>query len=68
MKDSSITATNNIFLKAYFSMAIEAKELQTEVKGFLRVTNVTYFETLELIHDNFQGQTTGEHLRDTTTR
>lgn len=56
------------FLKAYFSMAIETKKLQTEVKYFLRDTNVTYSETLELIHTDFIVQTWGEHLRDTTTQ
>jgi len=49
-------------------MAIEAKELQTEVKGFLRDTNAKYLDTLELIYTYFRVQTTGEHLRDTTIR
>jgi len=48
-------------------MAIEATELQTEVKGFLQDTNATYLETLELIHADFRVQTTGEHLCDTVT-
>ena len=49
-------------------MAIEATELQMEVKGFLRDTNAAYLETLELIHAGFRVQTTGEHIRDTMTR
>ena len=35
-KGNLTTTKDDIFLKAYFSMAIEAAELQTEVKGFLR--------------------------------
>jgi len=49
-------------------MAIEATEIQTEVKGFLRDTNATYSETLELIHADFRVQTTNKHIRDTTMR
>jgi len=67
-KGNLIATKDDIFLKAYFSMAIEAKELQTEVKGFLRDTSATYSETLELIHADFRVQTTGEHLHDTTTQ
>jgi len=63
-----ITATDNIFFKAYFSMAIEVKELQQEVKEFLRDTNAVYAETLELIHTYFRIQMTGEHLHDTSTQ
>jgi len=40
-KGNSISAKDNVFLKAYLSIAIEAVELQTEVKGFLRDTNTT---------------------------
>jgi len=65
---NSIAAKDKVFLKAYFSMAIEAKELQTEVKGFLCDMSATYSETLELIHADFRAQTTYEHLCDTTTR
>ena len=67
-KGNSIAAKDDGFLKVYFSMAIEAKELQTEVKGFLRYMNTTYSEKLELIHADFISQTTGEHLCDTTIR
>jgi len=67
-KGNSITVKGDVFLKAYFLMAIEAKELQTEVKSFLRDTSSTYSETLELIHARFRVQTTGENLRDTTTQ
>ena len=45
-KGSSITTKDDILLKAYFSMAIEVKELQTEVKDFLCDTSATYSETL----------------------
>jgi len=53
-KGNSIAAKDSVFLKAYLLMAIEAKELQTEVKGFLRDTSATYLETLELIHADFR--------------
>jgi len=67
-KGNLIATKDNVFLKAYFSMAIEATEHQTVVKGFLRNTKATYSETLELIHADFRAQTTGQHLCDTTTR
>ena len=48
-------------------MAVEATELQTEVKEFLCDTSTKYSETLELIHVDFRVQTTDKHLRDTAT-
>jgi len=53
-KGNSISAKDNIFLKVYFSMEIEATQLKTEVKGFLRDMNATYLETRELIHADFR--------------
>jgi len=67
-KGDLIAAKDDVFLKACFSMDIEATELQTEVKGFLRDTNATYLETLELIHADIRVQIAGKHLRDTTMR
>ena len=67
-KGNLITATEDVFLKAYFSMTIEAKEFQQEVKGLIRYTSTAYSETLELIHSDFHVQTTGENLHDTSTR
>ena len=67
-KGHSIVYKDAIFLKTYFSMDIEAKELQTEVKGFLRDKHNTYSETFELIHADFQVQTSWENLRDITTQ
>ena len=49
-------------------MEIEATELQTEAKGFLRNTNATYSETLELIQADIRVRTTGEYFRNTTMR
>jgi len=66
-KGNLIAAKDNAFLEAYFSIAVEATEPHTGVKGFLRDTNTTYSETLELIHASFRVQTAGEHLCDTTT-
>jgi len=67
-KGNLIATKDNVFLRAYFSMTIESTELHTEVKGFLRDTNATFSDTLEVIHAEFRVQTTGEYLRDTTTR
>jgi len=67
-KGNLIAIKDDVFLKVYFLMTIEATELQTEVKGFLRDTNTSYSETLELTHADFRVQTTEEHLRITTTR
>jgi len=66
-KGNSIATKCDVFLKAYFSMVIKAKELQTEIKGFLRDTNAPYSETLELTHEDFRVQKMVEHLRDMTT-
>ena len=63
-KGKLIVAKDDVFLKACFSIVIEATELQTEVKDFLRNTNSTYSETLELIHADLRVQTTGEYLCD----
>ena len=49
-------------------MAIESKELQTEVKVFLRDMNSIYSKIIDLIYVYFVFQTTGENLCDTTTR
>ena len=57
-------AAYNVFLKSYFAMTIEAKELQHEVNRFLKNLSLTYAEILERTHT----QITGEHMRDTTTR
>lgn len=67
-RGNSITIKGDVFLKAYFLMAIEAKDLQTEVNSFLRDTSATCLVTLELIHAGFRVQTMGEKLRDTTTQ
>jgi len=67
-KGCLIASKDKVFLKAYSSMEAEATELQTEVTYFLRDMNATYLETLELTHADFRVQTTGDHLRDTTTR
>jgi hypothetical protein len=51
------------FRKAYFSMAIDAPELQSEVKRFLKDPTVSYSETLENIHAGYRAQTTTEDMR-----
>ena len=55
--------TNNVFLKAYFAIVIEAPGLQTEVRVFLKDTTESYTETLEEIHADYRAQTTGEDIR-----
>jgi len=41
-KAKSVAVTDNVFLKSYFAIAIEAKEPQQEVEGFLKDTNFIY--------------------------
>ena len=62
-KTNSIAVTDEIFLKAYFSMAIDAPELQSEVKKFLKDPTSSYGTTLEAIHSDYRAQTTGEEMR-----
>jgi hypothetical protein len=62
-KTNYIAVTDEIFLKAYFSMAIEAPELQPEVKKFLKDPASSYGATLESIHSDYRAQTTGEEMR-----
>ena len=58
-----MVVTDNIFLKAYFEMTIEAPALQTEIRGFLKDTTKSYTEILEEIHTNYRAQVTGEDIR-----
>ena len=44
-------------------MAIEAPELQSEVKKFLKDPSSSYGVTLESIHSDYRAQTTGEEMR-----
>ena len=53
-KIKSVTVIDNVFLQAYFDMAIEAKELQQEVKHFLEDSSSSYHEILERIHADYQ--------------
>jgi anthranilate/para-aminobenzoate synthase component I len=62
-KGNSVAVHDEVFLKAYFSMAIDAPELQSEVKKFLKDTSVSYSETLENIHADYRAQTTTENMR-----
>ena len=45
-------------------MAIKYKELQHEVKGFLKDNSSSYHEILENIHAGYCKQMTGDHMRD----
>ena len=55
--------TDNVFLKAHFAMIIEAPELQAEVRGFLKDTDSTYSEVLEIIHADYRAQNTAKDVR-----
>ena len=44
-------------------MTIDAPELQSEVKTFLKEPSSTYSETLKSIHLDYRAQTTGEEMR-----
>ena len=52
-KGNLIPDTDDLFLKVYVAMEIEAKELYPESKGFQQDTNTTYSDTLELTHADF---------------
>ena len=44
-------------------MVIEAPELQTEVRGFLKDTTKSYMEILGIIHSDYRVNTTGKDIR-----
>ena len=62
-KHDSVAVTDDVSLKAYFTMTIEAPELQTEVRGLLKDTDAFYSEILEIIHADYRAQTTGKDIR-----
>ena len=49
-KDTYVRVTERVFLKVYFAMAIETKELQHKLKGLLKESKSTYTETLHFNH------------------
>ena len=62
-RENSVAVHGAVFLKAYFSMAIDAPELQSEVKKFLKDPTASYSQTLESIHSDYCAQTMGEEMR-----
>ena len=62
-KGNLVAVTDVVFLKAYFTKVIEALELQTEVRGFLKDISRTYIEVLEDIRAEYRAQATGEDIR-----
>ena len=62
-KHDSVAVTDGVFLKAYFAMTIEAPKLQAEVRGFLKDTDSTYSEILEIIHADYRAQTMTKDVR-----
>ena len=65
-RDTSVAVTDDVFLRAYFSKVIEAPELQDEVKKLIKDKTGSYESILELIHQDYRAQETGEALRDHT--
>ena len=63
-KDNSVAVTDDVFLRAYFAKVIQAPELQTEVKKLITDKDGTYETILQLIHDDYRAQETGDALRD----
>ena len=59
IKGNLVVVINDVFLKDYFAKVIEAPELQTEVRDFLKDTSKSYIEVLEDIHNNYRAQATG---------
>ena len=43
-------------------MVIEAPELQTEVRGFLKDRTKAYVKILEEIHADYRAQTSGKYI------
>ena len=66
-RDNSTAIQDDIFLRAYFAKAIEAPELQTNVKKLVTDRAGTYDSILELIHKDFRAQETNDALRDNPT-
>ena len=58
-----VAVHDEVFSKAYFSMAIDAPELQSEVKKFLKDPAASYSETLENIHADYRDQMATEDMR-----
>ena len=58
-----MAVTDDFFLKAYFKTVIEALELQTEVREFLKYTTKTYTKILEEIHADYRARATEEDIR-----
>ena len=63
---NSVAVHDEVFLKAYFSMAIDEPELQSEVKKFLKDPKASYSQTSENIHTDYRAQTTTEDMRVNT--
>ena len=53
-KGNSVTVTDDVFFKDYFEMVIEAPELQTEVRGFLKDITKTYTEILDEFQTDYR--------------
>ena len=51
-RSNSAAVMDEVLLKAYFSMAIDATELQSEVKKFSKDITSSYLPTLEVIHSD----------------
>ena len=53
-------------MRAFLSRTIEAPELQSEVKKFLKEPKIQYLDLLEKVFVDYRAQETGEHLQQET--
>ena len=61
----SILVMGSVFMKVYFAIAIEAEDIQQEVKLLLEDTTCTYTDTFKIIYANYRIQATSKKTRDT---
>jgi len=63
---NSITVTDDIFLKAFFTKAFSVDELQGKTKKLLKGGTETCAEIFESIHSDYHALKTVELMKDTT--
>ena len=63
---SSVAVQDDTFMRAFLSRTIEAPELQSEVKNFLKEPKIEYLEILEKVYIDYRALKTSEHLQSET--
>ena len=63
---SSVAVQDDIFMQALLSRTIEAPELQSEVKNFLKEPKIQYLEILEKVYVDYGATETSEHFQQET--